>query len=150
MEALLEAEELTKIFQRDGREPVTALDRVSFRLYPGEALGVVGESGSGKSTLLRAALGLLGQGGHVTGGAIRFEGRSLTELPEPETEIPEEEVPLSELPEPEVEIPEEDVPLSDIPKTGDSSGLWMGAALLSGAALLVLTRKREDAEPEEA
>lgn len=74
----------------------------------------------------------------------------LTELPEPETEIPEEEVPLSELPEPEVEIPEEDVPLSDIPKTGDSSALWMGAALLSGAALLVLTRKREDAEPEEA
>lgn len=81
---------------------------------------------------------------------IPEEDVPLSELPEPETEIPEEEVPLSELPEPEVEIPEEDVPLSDIPKTGDSSALWMGAALLSGAALLVLTRKREDAEPEEA
>ena len=65
----------------DGR-PV--LRQVSFALQRGEILGVVGESGSGKSTLLRAALGLLGQGGHVTGGAIRFEGRSLTELPERE------------------------------------------------------------------
>ena len=76
MEALLEAEELTKIFQRDGREPVTALDRVSFRLYPGEALGVVGESGSGKSTLARAVTRLM----DVTAGAIRLEGQDITWL----------------------------------------------------------------------
>lgn len=67
----------------------------------------------------------------------------------PLTELPEEEVPLAEEPEEEpeeVEIPEEDVPLSEIPKTGDNSFLWMCAALLSGAALLVVTRRKEEAE----
>ena len=55
---------------------------VSFSLMPGEILGIVGESGSGKSTLLKAALGILGPGGAVTGGHIWFQGKSLTDLPE--------------------------------------------------------------------
>lgn len=57
---------------------------MSFALHPGEILGVVGESGSGKSTLLRAAVGLLGNGGRVTRGDIRFRGRSLPDLSERE------------------------------------------------------------------
>ena len=66
----------------------------------------------------------------------------------PLAELPEEEVPLAEEPEEEpeeVEIPEDDVPLSEIPKTGDNSFLWMCAALVSGAALLILTRRKEEA-----
>lgn len=62
-----------------GRE---ALSDVSLALHAGEVVGVVGESGSGKSTLIRAAMGLLGAHGAVTGGSIRFRGRELSALPE--------------------------------------------------------------------
>ena len=54
---------------------------VSFSLHSGEILGIVGESGSGKSTLIKAAMGLLGGEGRVTGGSIRYQGRNLPELP---------------------------------------------------------------------
>lgn len=40
------------------REPVVAVDNVSFRISPGEFVGLVGESGSGKSTVARLLLGL--------------------------------------------------------------------------------------------
>lgn len=58
-----------------------AVQDVSFSLHPGEVLGIVGESGSGKSTLIKAAMGLLGGEGRVTGGSIRYQGRNLLELP---------------------------------------------------------------------
>jgi len=40
------------------RDPVVAVDNVSFRISPGEFVGLVGESGSGKSTVARLLLGL--------------------------------------------------------------------------------------------
>ena len=57
---------------------------VSFGVRAGEVACVVGESGSGKSTLLRAAMGLLGSGGEVSGGSILLDGRSLADLSERE------------------------------------------------------------------
>ncbi|MEM1067176.1 MAG: ABC transporter ATP-binding protein, partial [Pseudomonadota bacterium] len=52
------------------RKDLTAVDDVSFDIWPGEVFGLVGESGSGKSTIARMISGLYG----VDGGRVRFEG----------------------------------------------------------------------------
>lgn len=46
--------------------------------------------------------------------------------------------------EPVEELDEPDVPLANVPQTGDDTGLWLLAALVSGTGLacLLLTRKR--------
>lgn len=75
MEELLKYESLEVAFE--GRPVIRG---VSFSLFTGEILGIVGESGSGKSTLLKAAVGLLGGAGQVTGGRILLKGRNLTKL----------------------------------------------------------------------
>jgi oligopeptide/dipeptide ABC transporter ATP-binding protein len=79
-EPLVEVEDLTKHFpirrgvlQRQIGE-VHAVEEVSFAIRRGETLGLVGESGSGKSTTARLILKLL----EPTSGAIRFEGRDIT------------------------------------------------------------------------
>src|SRR5207245_2144960 len=56
--SLLEVRDLT-IAYRDRNASLQALDRVSFSIEAGEALGIVGESGCGKSTLAKAILALL-------------------------------------------------------------------------------------------
>ena len=43
-------------------EGVVAVEKVSFRVDPGDYLVIVGENGSGKSTLMRAMLGLVRPG----------------------------------------------------------------------------------------
>jgi oligopeptide/dipeptide ABC transporter ATP-binding protein len=53
-----------------------AVEDVSFRLAPGETLGVVGESGCGKSTLARAVLRLV----RVAQGRVALLGRDLLAL----------------------------------------------------------------------
>lgn len=63
-----------------------ALNGASFRLAPGETLGLLGESGCGKSTLAKALLRLLPADARVTAGAIRWEGKDLLGLKERELE----------------------------------------------------------------
>ncbi|MCR2021123.1 ATP-binding cassette domain-containing protein, partial [Blautia pseudococcoides] len=58
----------------------SVLEDVNLTLEPGRILGIVGESGSGKSTLIRAAMGLLGSDGAVTGGRILYRDKNVTEL----------------------------------------------------------------------
>ena len=76
-EPLIRVQNLCTWFsQGRGREPVRAVNDVSFDINRGEVLGLVGESGSGKSTIGRSILRLV----PVTSGAVRFDGTDLTAL----------------------------------------------------------------------
>ncbi|MCL2270561.1 MAG: ABC transporter ATP-binding protein [Treponema sp.] len=63
---------------------VYALSGINLRLQRGEIHGLVGESGCGKSVTARAILGLVDRKHTRLGGAIRFDGKNLLELPERE------------------------------------------------------------------
>ena len=78
---LLEVRDLTVRYRGDGG-PVTAVDRLSLEVAPGEVLGLLGESGCGKTSLALAVLGLLPPGGKVVGGSVRFRGEELLGLDE--------------------------------------------------------------------
>jgi oligopeptide/dipeptide ABC transporter ATP-binding protein len=78
---LLDVRDLTVEFHPPHGPPLRAVDRVSFTLARGEALGVVGESGCGKTTAMLALLRLLPPSGRVAGGQVRFDGVDLLALP---------------------------------------------------------------------
>ena len=63
-EPLLSVRDLTVTFTRQGEEPFTAVDQVSFDVYAGQTLGLVGESGCGKSVTSLAIMGLLPERGN--------------------------------------------------------------------------------------
>ena len=79
-EALLEVRHLRKCFPIKKsltgkvKQELVAVDDVSFKLKPGETLGIVGESGCGKTTMGRTILKL-----HPSsGGQIIFDGQDIT------------------------------------------------------------------------
>lgn len=63
-------------FKRRRREPITALEDVSFRINRGEAFGIIGRNGAGKSTLLRLLAGTL----QPDAGTIDVHGTTSTLL----------------------------------------------------------------------
>lgn len=84
MTALLEVEDLTTCFEAE-TGPVQAVNGVSYALEEGEVLGVVGESGSGKSVHALSIMRLVPTPpGRIVGGEVRFQGRDLLSLSEPQ------------------------------------------------------------------
>ena len=76
---ILEARDLSKLFPGPKKlftpaRFVTAVDRVSLAVMPGETLAIVGESGSGKSTLGRLLLRLLA----ASEGRVFYQGEEIT------------------------------------------------------------------------
>ena len=59
---------------------VKAVDGVSFKVAPGEVLGLVGESGCGKSITGFSILGLIDPPGRIVSGEIRFQGQDIAKL----------------------------------------------------------------------
>jgi ABC-type dipeptide/oligopeptide/nickel transport system ATPase component len=77
-EHLLEVNNLkTYFFTRGG--VVKAVDDVSFKIQPGETLGVVGESGCGKSVTALSVMRLIANPGKIVDGEINFNGENIME-----------------------------------------------------------------------
>lgn len=69
---LLDIRELTVEFRTD-EDTVTAVDRISFSVEPGQIVGIVGESGSGKSVTGLSVMGLIPDPpGRITSGRILY------------------------------------------------------------------------------
>jgi len=73
--SIIETQKLTKIYG-SGSTAVTALDKVSFSIQPGEFVAVMGPSGCGKSTLLH----LLGGLDRPSNGKVLIEGTSIADM----------------------------------------------------------------------
>ena len=71
----IEANELSKIYG-EGESRVTALDRATFQIMPGDFISITGPSGSGKSTLLHLLSGL----DQPTSGRLTYDGQNIYSL----------------------------------------------------------------------
>ena len=69
-------------YTRAGEVP--AVMDFDLTIRKGESVGLVGESGCGKSTVANGIMRYMGKNGGIVGGAIRFQGRDLSELTEEE------------------------------------------------------------------
>jgi peptide/nickel transport system ATP-binding protein len=65
---------LQRVFTREPRRSLRAVDNVSFAIAPGTTFALVGESGCGKSTIARLSVGLY----QPSDGDILFENKALS------------------------------------------------------------------------
>jgi len=79
MEPLLEVRNLCAYFFM-GSSTLKAVDGVSFKIQPGQIVGLVGESGCGKTTAIQCILRLLPSPGRIVEGEIHFGGKDLLTL----------------------------------------------------------------------
>ncbi len=80
-EPLLSVQNLTVSFDVEGRT-ITAVDDVSYDIFPGEIVGLVGESGSGKTVGAMSTIRLVpSPPGRVDQGEILYRGKSLLSMP---------------------------------------------------------------------
>jgi peptide/nickel transport system ATP-binding protein len=82
-DAVLEIRDLVTEFRTD-RGVIRAVDGVSLEIPARGTLGVVGESGSGKSVTALSVMRLVAPPGRVAAGEIRYAGKNLLALPDPE------------------------------------------------------------------
>lgn len=66
--ALLEVNEITKVFGG-----LTAVDKVSFKVEPGEIVSIIGPNGAGKTTIFNMLTGVY----KVDTGSINFDGKAI-------------------------------------------------------------------------
>ncbi|MDA0285274.1 MAG: ABC transporter ATP-binding protein [Planctomycetota bacterium] len=87
-EPILKVRNLTTSFRSD-QGIVTAVENISFDLFPGESLGLVGESGCGKTVTSKSIMRLLPEHRSFFGpeSRIELEGQNLTTFSEREMRI---------------------------------------------------------------
>jgi len=87
MKALLRVKNLSLTIQNKKMastiKAATAVNNISFDIYPGEILGIVGESGSGKSLTALSIMGVLSEN-KTPSGSIQYNGKELLSLTEKE------------------------------------------------------------------
>lgn len=82
MAKLLEFKEYSMGFKDDNGNIYNLLDKITFYIEEGKALGVVGESGCGKSMTSLSIMRLLPSNTVIQGGQILYKGEDLLKKPE--------------------------------------------------------------------